>query len=233
MTYTDIKQYNSLSIEEMRAVQEELRMRILDTPYGQTPKLVAGVDIAYNNSDNKAVAIIVIMEYETKKLLDVIYAETEAQFQYIPGFLAFRELPLFIEAWEKLTIQPDLIFFDGQGRIHPKRLGLAVHAGILIDKPTIGIAKSRFIGDYDEPENKTGAYSWIKEKDEVLGIVLRSKENCKPVFVSAGHKITLDEAVEFSKHFMGDYRIPEITRIADYYSKKLIKSEYDVMDEFR
>jgi len=180
------------------------------------------VDLGYDTSRKRGVAVIVTFDYKSGEIVDTTHAVGDATLPYRPGFLAFRELPLFLKAWEKLETDTDLLFFDGQGRIHPRRMGLATHAGFFVDRPTIGIAKSPFFGSYEEPENTLGSYRYVYHGEEKIGAVLRSKVNTKPVFVSAGNHITLEDALTVTLHFVdGKYRIPTPTRLADSYTKEL------------
>ena len=141
---------------------------------------------------------------------------------YKPGYLAFHELPVFLKAWSLLTIEPDVVVFDGHGKIHPRRMGLASHASFFIKKPTIGIAKNPFIGTYIEPENSSYSYSFIEDKKEIIGAVLRTVQNKKPIFVSVGNYCTLQEVIDICINFsMPNIRIPLVTNLPDLYTKKL------------
>ncbi|AUS08891.1 endonuclease V [Laceyella sacchari] len=213
-----------LSLDEMKAIQQSLRQQIRLTPYPGQPKDVAGVDLAYFPDDRRAVAVIVIMDYATQHIKEAVYHIDEVVQEYVPGFLAFRELPLFLKAWEKLHYEPDLVFFDGNGRLHPERVGLATHASFFIDKPTIGIAKTHFIGEYPEPQKSQGSVEWIKDQGDVVGAVLRTQDGVKPIYVSVGNYIDLPSALRLTQHFVGkESRIPEIVRQADLLSKQLRK----------
>ncbi len=224
MKYKKIHPLTNLSFQEMATIQNELRSNISDTPLAKEPEFVSGVDIAYDSSQEKGIAVIVTFDFKTKEIVDVTYAISKVELAYRPGFLAFRELPLFLSAWQKLEIDTDLLFFDGHGRIHPRRMGLATHAGFFIDKPTIGIAKNPLVGTYEEPENELGSYKTVYDNDETIGIVLRSKIDTKPVFVSAGNNITLDASIKITSYFIdGKQKLPLPTRMADLYSKKLKK----------
>ncbi|HOK16593.1 MAG TPA: endonuclease V, partial [Defluviitoga tunisiensis] len=170
---------------------------------------------------NKAIAVITTFDYRSLSLIDVTWATDFVKTSYIPGFLAFRELPIFLKAWEKLQIEPEIVFFDGQGYAHPRRMGLATHASFFIEKPTIGIAKSKLIGDYVEPGYKKGDYSFLYHKNEKIGIVLRTKDKVKPIFISPGNWIDFRDSLEYTLNFCTKYRIPEITRQAHLYTQNL------------
>ncbi|TCS96574.1 endonuclease V [Hazenella coriacea] len=219
----DIKQQLhsfDLTRTEMEALQLQLQSQIQITPYSGQPQIVAGVDLAY--FDNQAIAVIVAMDVATKKVIETVsYMDTVSN-DYIPGFLAFRELPLFLEAWKKLKSSPDLVFFDGNGILHPHRVGIATHASFWIDKPTIGIAKTPMIGTYQTPSPVQGSYEWIYDQDEIIGAVLRTQTDVKPVYVSVGNRVTLQNTIDFTMHWVGNKsRIPEITRQPDLLTREL------------
>jgi deoxyribonuclease V len=181
---------------------------------------IAAADVSFPRKSSKAIVALLAFRFPSLKLIEKIIMESEAKFPYIPGLLSFREGPLLIRAFRKMRTDVDLILFDGQGICHPRRMGIATHMGLILDRPTIGCAKSRLCGDFKEPRNSRGSFSFIKDKktDEVLAAVLRTKECVKPVFVSVGYKIDLKTAIGIillvSKH-----RIPEPLRIAHHYSK--------------
>jgi len=222
MKYRNVHPLEGLTFQEMTDIQKSLRTQISDTPLAKEPRFVSGVDLGYDTSCKRGVAVIVTFDFKSGEVVDTTHAVGDATLPYRPGFLAFRELPLFLKAWEKLETDTDLLFFDGQGRIHPRRMGLATHAGFFIDRPTIGIAKSPFFGSYEEPENIPGSYRYVYDKEEEIGAVVRSKVDTKPIFVSAGNHITLEDALRITLHFVdGKYRIPTPTRLADSYTKQL------------
>lgn len=183
--------------------------------------LVAGVDIAYwsEKGIDYGVCCIVVIDHETKKVVEQIEYSDKIEIPYISGFLAFRELPLVLKTVERLTMNPDLYMFDGNGYLHYRHMGIATHASFYLNKPTIGIAKSYLkIQDVDfiMPENLKGAYTDIVINNDVYGRCLRTRENVKPVFVSCGNWIDLDTATELTLHFIEkDSRLPITTRYAD------------------
>lgn len=204
-------------------IQNTLAQQVEIVPYKSLPRVVSGVDLSFQA--NKAIAVITTFDYRSLSLIDVTWATDFVKTSYIPGFLAFRELPIFLKAWEKLQIEPEIVFFDGQGYAHPRRMGLATHASFFIEKPTIGIAKSKLIGDYVEPGYKKGDYSFLYHKNEKIGIVLRTKDKVKPVFISPGNWLDFNDSLEFTLHFCTKYRVPEITRIAHLYTQNLKERE--------
>lgn len=202
----------NLSPQEAIKAQQKLREKVsTENEFGEI-KTIAGVDVGFQN--DFARAAIVILAYPNLKPVDEARAEVKVSFPYIPGLLAFREGPAVLSAFEKLKVSPDLMIFDAQGLAHPRRLGLASHLGVLLDKPSIGCAKSKLCGGYQMPENKVGDYTFLKDKDEIIGAVVRSKINSTPLFVSIGHKIDLKTSIDFVLKCCRGYRLPEPTRLA-------------------
>lgn len=194
-------------------------------------KRIAGVDLAYwkKGEDEYANCCIVVLEFPSLEVIEEKYTVKKVDVPYIPGCLAFRELPLFEEVYSLLETDVDVIFFDGNGYLHPRHMGLATHAGILIKKPTIGIAKSYYkINDVDfiMPESNAGAYTDIIIDGEVYGRVLRTAENVKPIFLSVGNKIDLDTAMKLTNMVITkDSHIPVPTRQADLMTHR-VRKEY-------
>ena len=192
---------------------------------------IAGVDLAYwNTEDGKeyAVCCIVVLDYKTREVVERRYYVDEVSVPYIPGCLAFRELPLFFQAKELLEEEPDLYVFDGNGHLHPRNMGIATHAGILLKKPSIGIAKTYYKVenvDFTMPENEVFAYENIMVKGVVYGRAVRTQKNVKPIFLSVGNKIRLEEAMEIVRHMVTkESHIPLPTRLADLMTHE-IRSE--------
>lgn len=183
--------------------------------------LIAGVDLAYwkENEKEYAVCCIVVLNYRTKVVIERKYNYDQITVPYIPGCLAFREIPLVMRTVRGLENEPDLYVFDGNGYLHPRHMGLATHAGILLNKPSIGVAKSYFKVenvDYAEPENECFAYKDIVIHDEVFGRALRTQKNVRPVFISVGNKIDLQTSMEVIKNMVNEEsHVPLPTRLAD------------------
>jgi len=197
---------------EAREIQHLLRWRVsLRNRFGKL-QLVGGVDISVK--DGTARAAVVVLKLDEFQVLDVARAEQPVQFPYVPGLLTFREAPSILAAYEKLTVDPDLLLFDGQGYAHPRRCGLASHLGVLLDKPSIGCAKTRFIGSYDEPAEEAGCYTDLWDGEERIGAVLRTRDNVKPLFISPGHRVDFDTAVDLTLECCHGFRLPEPTRLA-------------------
>jgi deoxyribonuclease V len=209
-----------LSYGEARQLQTELAGRVEFVPLRREPRLIAGLDCAFSKDGRRIFAVVIVLKATNSRRsfdfehVETATAEQETRFPYIPGLLSFREAPVCLEAVQKLGRQPDLFMIDGQGVAHPRRLGLAAHLGLFFDKPTIGCAKSRLIGTYDEPSLEKGARSLLYDGQEVIGAVVRTRSRVKPVFVSVGHKCTLEDAIRITLACAVRYRIPEPTRLA-------------------
>ena len=185
---------------------------------------VAGVDAAFADGGRVIRAAAVVLDYPGLVLTDQVLVERPTTFPYVPGLLSFREVPALLEALGQLPAAPDLILCDGHGYAHPRRFGLACHLGLWLDTPTIGVAKSRLTGSHDEPGPAKGDVAWLlagkgERPRERLGAVLRTRERVKPVFVSAGHRISLRTALALTLACATRYRLPEPTRLADKLSK--------------
>ncbi len=199
--------------EEAIAIQHRLQPHIITENQTGQVNTVAGVDVAFPDRDT-ARAAVVVLRFPELTPIDGVVAELPVAFPYIPGLLAFREVPVVLAAVKKLQCSPDLFIFDAQGLAHPRRLGLASHAGLLLDIPSIGCAKSRLIGEYVKPGSERGSGSPLMDGNEQIGVALRTRTGVKPVFVSIGHKIDLDTAVRYVLDCAPNYRLPETTRYA-------------------
>ncbi len=203
-----------------RAMQETVRHRVSEQPPpGFAPRLVAGVDVHFSRDGLTAFAAAAVLEAESHELVESAQLALPVGFPYRSGFLSFREVPAALAVLDLLAAPFDLVMVDGQGLAHPRRCGFASHLGVLLDRPTIGVAKSRLIGRFVEPAPERGAASPLHDKAEIVGAVVRSKANCRPLFVSVGHRIDLDGAVAAVLALTGRYRLPEPTRLADRLSR--------------
>jgi len=218
----------NLSYSRAREVQAELACKVQFVPLKKTPKLIAGIDCAFSKDGGRIFAAVVVLRLPGFEVVEIASASRKVTFPYIPGLLSFREAPVCIAAVEKLQTQPDVFMIDGQGIAHPRRLGLAAHLGLFLDQPTIGCAKSRLTGTYEEPPPEKGAYSLLKDekgswnaKSEIIGAVVRTRTNVKPVFVSVGHKCLLEDAIRVVLSCAMKYRLPEPTRLAHQAVSKL------------
>ncbi|MDY6912086.1 MAG: deoxyribonuclease V [Chloroflexota bacterium] len=193
-------------------IQRELAGRISTEDGCLDVKLVAGVDISVSRLGGMGRGAVVVLRYPELNLVESQVAEWEIDFPYVPGLLSFREAPVLLAACEKLSSTPDLILVDGQGWAHPRRLGLASHLGLLWDKPTIGCAKSRLCGEHDPVGIGRGEFSRLTDRGEIIGVVLRTKTNVKPLYISPGHKISLESSIQWALNCGRGYRLPEPTR---------------------
>lgn len=211
MQYQNLHAWH-VTTERARQLQNELSTQVVRRDRFETIKTVAGVDIGFKN--NIARAAVVILSFPDLLLVDGVVAESRVNFPYIPGYLSFREIPPLLVAFARLQTEPDLVIVDGQGLAHPRRFGLACHLGLILDKPTIGCAKSRLCGQYAEPDAEKGAYTNLLDKDEIIGTALRTRTNVSVVYVSIGHRISLDSARKLTLACCKRYRLPETTRYA-------------------
>jgi deoxyribonuclease V len=203
-----------ISYKEAIELQKKLAGRVRFIPLRKPPQLVAGLDCAFSKDGKRIIAAVVVLKLSDFEIIETQSAIRKVLFPYIPGLLSFREAPACLKAVEKLKTTPDLFIVDGQGVAHPRRLGIASHLGLFFDKPTIGCAKSRLLGSYEEPVLAKGSFSPMRDKQETIGAVVRTRTNVKPVFVSVGHECTLDDAVDAVLACADKYRLPEPTRLA-------------------
>ena len=203
------------TLEDAEIIQQQLCSKVSQTDQLNTVKFVAGVDVGFSDNDTISQAAVVVLSFPDLQLQDYAISRGQTTFPYVPGFLSFREVPVVLNALTKLTITPDIILCDGQGIAHPKRFGLACHLGVLTDIPTIGVAKSRFIGTHEELPSEKGSWKPLIDQGEIIGAVVRSRTNVKPIYVSIGHKISLETAINYLWRCLTQYRLPETTRLAD------------------
>ncbi|MYF55630.1 deoxyribonuclease V [Candidatus Poribacteria bacterium] len=201
-----------LTPKEARQLQNELRTRVLKIDQFQDIKTVAGVDIGLKK--DKALAAVMVLNLTDLQIIDGVVAESRITFPYVPGLLSFREIPPLLVAFSHLQTKPDLVIVDGQGLAHPRRFGLASHLGLILNIPTIGCAKSRLCGEYTQPEKQKGSYTHITDKNEIIGVALRTRTDVSVVYVSIGHKISLSSARKLTLACCDKYRLPETTRYA-------------------
>ena len=203
------------NVKEAKLIQEELRHLVITVDELTAIRYVAGVDVGFEDNYKITQAAVAVLSFPELQLVEQAIAQIPTVFPYIPGYLSFREIPAILEALKQLQITPNLILCDGQGLAHPRRLGLASHLGVLLDLPTIGVAKSLFVGKHQEVATQKGSWQPLIDKDETIGLVLRSRTNVKPIYVSIGHKISLPTAKDYVMQCLTKYRLPETTRWAD------------------
>lgn len=204
----------SLTPEAAIALQQALRQEVVTTDQFGTIRVVAGVDVGFESGGSVTRAAVAVLSLADLQLQDRTIARRPTHFPYIPGLLSFREVPAVLDALEKLTIVPDLILCDGQGIAHPRRFGIASHLGLLIDLPTIGVAKSLLVGRHAELADQRGSWQPLLHKGETIGAALRTRPGTKPVYVSPGHRISLETAIAYTMRCTTKYRLPETTRHA-------------------
>jgi deoxyribonuclease V len=197
---------------EAIAVQQSLRGQVVTRNELGQIRAVAGVDIS--TAGGRAHAAIVVLRFPELEPLEAAEADLPLTFPYIPGLLAFREAPAILAAVQALHIEPDLFMFDGQGLAHPRRMGIASHVGVILDKPSIGCAKSLLCGRCGQVGATAGEHAEIVDKGEVIGAAVRTRTNTAPVYVSIGHKVDLPTAISYVLRCCGGYRLPEPTRWA-------------------
>ncbi|MFA5291509.1 MAG: deoxyribonuclease V [Phycisphaerae bacterium] len=203
-----------ISVKKAIELQKSLAGQIVPCKFNKKIKTIAGVDCGFTKDKKNIAACIIVLSAGTFEIIEAAYSILPVTFPYIPGLLSFREAPVCLAAAEKLKIVPDCIIVDGQGIAHPRRLGLASHLGLFLDIPTIGCAKSRLIGEFENPAEAKGSTSPLKDKNEIIGSVVRTRNNVKPVFVSVGFKCRLEDAVRIVLDCCGKYRLPEPSRVA-------------------
>ena len=208
-----------VSPKEAVAIQRALAAQVRDEPLPHSVETIAGVDVSIRG--DLAQAAIVVLRYPELDIVDRAVWRAEVPFPYIPGLLSFREMPVILPALERLSVRPDVLVTDSHGFAHPRRFGLACHLGVLLDRPAFGIAKSLFVGTFEDPEPEKGSRAALVDKKtgEVLGTVLRTRANVKPVYVSIGHRLTLEESVALTLACALRYKITEPTRQAHLLSR--------------
>ena len=227
-----------IGIADARKLQEQLREKwIREDQFGEI-RTVAGLDTAFVltgsqafeasrnrwtalREANRAIAGVVLYKYPEMQELQRAYAEVRLQFPYVPGFLSFREIPALLTALGKLKLLPELLFCDGQGYAHPRRMGLATHLGIVLDRPTIGCAKSILIGKHEPVGKEKGEWAAMMDGEERIGAALRTRAGVRPMYISQGHRISLETALRLTLSVCDGPRIPRPTRDADRYVSEL------------
>ena len=198
-----------------RAIQSRLAGLVETRDRLGPVRTVGGTDLAFEDGGRTARAAVVVLAFPSLELLDWAVARKPVGFPSVPGLLSFREIPALLAAWRKLKARPDVVLCDGQGRAHPRRIGIASHFGLVADVPTVGVAKSRLVGSHREPGAKRGAAARLMDGDEQIGLVLRTRDGVRPLYVSTGHRVSLPTAKKLVLACAPNYRLPETTRWAD------------------
>jgi deoxyribonuclease V len=212
-----------VSYREAVTIQESLRPRLRIEPLGRSVRLVAGTDVACSQATHRLYAAVVVVALPSLEVVEAAVAACRARFPYIPGLFSFREIPPLLKALRKLKCEPDALLFDGHGLAHPRRFGLACHAGLLLGKPSVGCAKSRLVGEYRAVGPRRGDTSDLRLDGALVGAVLRTRDGVAPVFVSPGHRVDVASAVTLVLAATGRYRIPEPIRLAHQATNALMR----------
>jgi len=214
----NIKPLHDWNLSPSRAIelQNQLAFEVArEDVFSEPIKTVAGIDLGYDAKNDASRAVVVVLSFPALDLIETSEAIMPIQFPYVPGLLSFRETPVAIKALEKLTVAPDLILCDGQGLAHPRRFGIACHIGLIVDVPTIGVAKSLLVGKFENLGETRGSTAPLIHRNEQIGVALRTKDKVQPVYVSIGHRISLETATDYVLQCTPKYRLPETTRLAD------------------
>ncbi|MGH9405476.1 MAG: deoxyribonuclease V [Terriglobia bacterium] len=211
----------NLTPREAIRLQERMRSRVLDEDRFGEIHTVAGADLAFDPATQMAVAGVIVFRYPELDEVERQFAWRPLRFPYVPGLLSFREIPVLQAAFARLKSEPDLILIDGHGRAHPRRFGIACHVGVLFDKPVIGCAKSILVGEHRELRNKANSTVPLVFKGDRVGVALRTRDGVSPIYVTTGHRVSLDSAVRIVKKCVDGTRIPKPTREADHYVRML------------
>jgi deoxyribonuclease V len=207
------------SVAPWKQIQNDVRSRVVVAPLDPLPRFVAGADCAFSRADPLARAAAVVFDRQTRSVVDQAHVVVPCVVPYVPTYLSFREIPALLEALTRLRQPFDALLVDGQGLAHPRRCGIASHLGVLLDKPTVGCAKSRLIGTHSEPRARAGSSTPLMDANEQIGVALRTRDGVKPLYVSVGHRVDLASAIALALACCTRYRLPEPTRLADRLSK--------------
>ncbi|WP_046226777.1 deoxyribonuclease V [Paenibacillus dauci] len=212
-----------LNEEEATSLQKELANQVITRDQLPDVQYIAGVDVAYSEHTDQLIAAVVVLDAFTLEVIESVTVKDSVQFPYLPGLFSFRELPPVIKALQQLEHEPQLIVCDSQGLAHPRRFGLACHLGVLLNIPAIGCGKTRLVGEYTEPDRLRGSSSALVDEEQQIRSLLRTQTDVKPVFVSVGHRNSLETANEWILRLTPRYRLPETTRMADQLVRKALK----------
>lgn len=209
------------STREAKAMQESLRARVDLNKLKRAPTLIGGADISCNRFSKTVFAGLVVMDYQTMEVIERKGVVEDIDFPYVPGYLSFREVPSLLKVWDLLEHKPDVVMLDGQGILHPRKMGVASHFSLEAGVPTLGCAKSRLVGEHDELSPIPGALQPVYFASELRGYLLQTRKNAKPVYLSPGSGMSCEDALEIGRHCLRGYRLPEPTRQAHLYVNEL------------
>lgn len=203
-----------LTPSEAVALQKELAAKVERTDRFGEVRYIAGIDVGFEYEGRVARAAVAVLRADDMVTVDQCVARRETRFPYITGLLSFREIPVILDALDKLSIPPDLLLMDGQGIAHPRRVGIASHLGLVTGMPSIGVGKSRLTGRHAEPPAEKGGWTPLLSRGETIGAVLRTRPGCRPLYISTGHRVGLETAIAWVMRATTRYRLPETTRAA-------------------
>ena len=214
----------NVSVEEAIQIQEALKDQIiLKKPFSKV-RTMGGGDVAYSKNENRLFGAIVVLSFPDMEILDMATADGKIPFPYIPNLLSFREGPILIQIFEKLRVKPDIMVYDGQGIAHPRRFGLASHLGLWFDLPSIGCAKTPLLEGFISPGASKGSFELIRKEGKEVGVVLRTKDNVKPLFISPGHRIDITTSIQLILESCQGFRFPEPLRKAHHATRNMLHS---------
>lgn len=229
--------YDRLTISEATLVQHELRKQLILEPMQKEIRTIAGADISLELYSETVYAGLVVLSYPELQPVSYSLVKSSTIFPYVPGFLAFREIPAILKAYEQMPVKPDVVMFDGNGILHARRMGIASHFGVLTDTVTMGCAKKKLAGQYTDPDPVKGAFTYVMDKGEIIGYALRSKDNVKPVFISPGHQMNLQDSLDLAMKCTAKHRLPEPTRRAHEYVNRFrtgeLREGYHEVEQWR
>ena len=217
--------YSNITIPQATLIQNELREKLDITERDLNISTIGGADISLNLYSSTIYAGIILLSFPSLTPIAYSLVKAETHFPYVPGYLAFREVPALTEAWQQMPIKPDVLIVDGHGIAHPRRMGIAAHFGVHTGQPSMGCAKKILFGKYEEPDIEQGSFSPILYKEEQVGYAFRSKGKTAPVFISPGHGMGMKNSLGIIRQCTGKYRIPEPTRLAHELVNKFRRGE--------
>lgn len=220
----------TLNPQEAMELQEILRGKLIFEEPPEDIFRIAGADVSYDEISGRAYSAVLVFGWPDLELLEQVVAYQQIGFPYIPGLLGFREVPALLQAFRKIRNEPDVILLDGQGISHPRRFGLASHVGLILDRPTIGCAKSRLVGSHCEVDHTRGAFAPLEYQGELVGAVLRTKANTKPLYISPGHRMDIPSALRIVLETCRGYRLPEPVRRAHLAVTRARKGSIDARE---
>ncbi len=222
MKISNVEAQWRLTPKQAVALQQRLRKQVILRDQVGEVHTVAGTDVGFADNGKTVVAAVAVLDFPSLSLREVATARQACRFPYVPGLLSFRELPAVLAALEKLARAPDLVLCDGQGYAHPRRFGIACHLGVITGLPTIGVAKTRLLGEHPPLPDRRGAWVPLRDGGETIGAVLRSRQGVKPIYVSAGHKVSLARALDYVMACTTRFKLPETTRWAHRHASGLV-----------